>query len=114
MGGPRSQLLVPQLRGHVPTRVLEAWRASGWHVHQVGQAGYVHLGDQHYLVGVWDRRDPAPAWAPRLGRLSCGYQRRLDRLERTQRWRTMARDRAGRFTIRLPWWRWPGVRAYSW
>lgn len=113
MGGPRHQLLVPQLRGHAPSRVLESLRAAGWEVHQVGQAAYVHQGPDHFILGVWDRREPAPAWAPRLGRVSAGYLRRADRLERNPA-RTMARDAGGRFSIRLPWWRWTGVRVYSW
>lgn len=87
---------------------------SGWHVHRIGQAAYLHLEDSHVLVGVWDRHDAPPAWAPRLGRPSAGYVRRAQRCDREQLGRTMYRDRAGRFLARLPWWRWPGPRVYSW
>lgn len=87
---------------------------TGWQVHQVGQAAYVHRGHEHLILGVWDRRDPRPAWAGRLGRASEGYLRRFDRCEREQLARTMLRDAAGRFAARLPWWRWPGPRVYSW
>ena len=49
----------------------------------------------------------------RLGRVSDGYRRRVDRLARETRHRELARI-AGRFAGRLPWWRVPPVRAYRW
>lgn len=115
MGGPRWRVPVaPQARGHVPRRVLEHLGMTGWTVHRVGRAAYVHRGDLHLLLGVWDRRDPPPPWAGRLGRVSDGYVRRAERCDRRQHARTMLRDAAGRFAARLPWWRWPGPRIYSW
>jgi len=95
--------------------VLEHWRSlEGIRVHQVGRAAYVHGDQVHLIVGVWDRRDVPPPWASRLGRASDGYVRRFDRCDRQQVGRTMFRDRWGRFVTRLPWWRWPGPRLYSW
>lgn len=114
VGGRRwRQPVAPQVRGHVPPRVLEAWEAQGWAIHRVGRAAYVHHGDLHLIVGVWPRREQAPVWVARLGRGSAGYMRRLDRCAIEQRGRTMLRDRIGRFVIRLPWWRWPAPRVYS-
>lgn len=86
---------------------------TGWTVHQVGQAAYVHRGDVHLIVGVWGRRDRRPAWASRLGRASAGYLRRLERCAVEQRGRTMFRDAFGRFVCRAPWWRWPAPSVYS-
>lgn len=107
-------MLAPQLRGHVQPRVVEHLRMTGWHVHRISQAAYLHCEESHVLVGVWDRHEAPPAWAARLGRPSAGYGRRIERCEREQLGRTMFRDAAGRFRARLPWWRWPGPRVYSW
>jgi hypothetical protein len=115
MGGRRwRQPVAPQVRGHVPPRVLEDWAGQGWAIHRVGRAAYVHHPEGlHLIVGVWPRRDPAPTWSARLGRASAGYMRRLERCAVEQRGRTMLRDRLGRFLARLPWWRWPAPRVYS-
>ncbi len=112
----RSMQLAPQLRGRVEPRLLEHWRAAGWHVHRVGAAAYVHSPDSrhHLILGVWCRRSPAPSWAGRLGSASEGYLRRFDRLAREQRARTFVRDGRGRFVARLPWWQVPPPRVYSW
>lgn len=117
MGGRRWYVpLAPQARGHVPRRIVGYWRAEGWHVHLVGQAAYVHSpdGDHHLILGVWDRTEPPPAWAGRLGRVSAGYVRRWDRRDRETRWRRLARDAGGRFLGLMQWWRWPGPELYSW
>lgn len=105
--------LAPHVRGRVTPRMLDHLRSSGWHVHQLGQAAYVHQGGVHLLLGVWRRRDPDPAWVARLGRASDGYLRRLERVSVEQRGRYFLRDDAGRFVARLPWWRWPGPTVYS-
>lgn len=96
--------LTPQLRGHVDPRLIAHWRSAGWHVHQVGQAAYVHSPEHHLIFGVWARHDLPPAWAGRLGRVSEGYLRRAQRLERERRSRLFRRDELGRFVARLPWW----------
>lgn len=107
---------VPQLRARVPRRVVDHWRAAGWRVHAIGQAAYAHSPDGawHFLLGVWSRAEPPPAWADRLGRPSDGYMRRLERCWRQQAWRRMFRDARGRFIVRLPWWRWPDPILYRW
>lgn len=106
--------LAPQLRGRVDPRLIAYWRGAGWHVHQVGQAAYVHspAGRHHLILGVWGRREPAPVWADRLGRASEGYLRRADRLPRETRSRLFLRDELGRFVARLPWWRVRPPRVY--
>lgn len=97
-------------------RVIAYWRADGWTIHQVGQAAYVHSpdGELHLIMAVWDRREPPPVWADRLGAASEGYWRRLYRITAEQRWSRLARDARGRFLGLMQWWRWPAVRAYRW
>lgn len=118
MGGPRdpAQLLAPQVRGRVEHRIVEHWEVTGWTVHRIGQAVYIHRDDDqlHLIFGAWDRREPPPAWADRLGRPSPGYQRRSLRAWSAESWRRMLRRPDGRFWIRLPWWKWPEPRAYRW
>lgn len=113
MGRRVDRLLAPQLRGRLTPRILDALYHDGWHVHQIGQAVYVHGDDGHYIFGVWPHRSPAPAWADRLGRESDGYVRRVDRLTIEQQWIRMARDLVGRFSHKLPWYHWPRPAAYS-
>lgn len=101
--------IAPQVRGRIPPRILPAL-ARNFTVHRVGSAVYLH-GDALYVIaGAWD--GPPPPWAPRLGAVSAGYLRRLDRCERDQHSRWMLRDRLGRFFTRLPWWRVPGAVVY--
>ncbi len=97
----------PNLRTHVTPAVLAYWRTLGWTTHRVGQAVYAHdpSGRHHLLVGVWSKRDPLPAWAGRLGRVSEGYQRRLERCYDEQVWSTRPL---------APWWRWPAPTVYRW
>jgi hypothetical protein len=113
---PRGRRLhiADQVRGHIEPRILEHWRRSGWRVHQVGQAAYVHGPTLHLIFGVWGRRDPAPVWAGRLGHESAGYLRRVERCAREQTGRRFLRDAGGRFRALLPWWRTPGPRLYRW
>ena len=108
--------IAPQLRGRVDPSLLDGLRRAGWHVHQVGQAAYVHSPDDHhhFLLGVWPRRSVAPLWADRLGQASGGYQRRLARLGREQHGRRFIRAETGQFLAPLPWWRIPGPRLYAW
>jgi hypothetical protein len=115
MARSAARYLAPQLRGRLTPRILEALEADGWHVHRVGAAAYVHApgGEHHLIFGVWPRRVAPPAWATRLGEASDGYRRRADRISLEQRWRQMARDLAGRFSHRLPWYRWPAPAPYS-
>ena len=103
----------PQLRSHVSPRVVDALAAGGYHVHRVGQAAYLHQTTLHLILGVWDRHDPPPAWADRLGSPSAGYVRRARRLDLEHRDRAYLRDRRGRFLVRLPWCRVPSVQVYS-
>lgn len=112
----RRAPLAPQVRGHVPPRVVDALERRGWHVHRIGAAAYVHAADRsdHLLFGVWRRRAPRPTWAGRLGRASAGWFRRLERASREQRWRRQARDLAGRFSVVMPWTHWPTPALYSW
>jgi len=110
--GSAARLLAPQLRGHVSTRTLRTLELKGLTVHRVGQAAYVHGAGAHLILAVWDRGDPVPPFAARLGRASDGYRRRSARVARETRHLELARIR-GRFAGRLPWWRVPGVRAYS-
>ena len=113
VGGSVARLLAPQLRGCVSSRTLETMEAKGLRVHRVGRAAYVHDGlGLRWVLAVRDRGEPAP-FAGRLGRVSDGYRRRLERLARETRHLEMARVR-GRFAGRLPWWRVPPVRAYRW
>lgn len=114
MGRKVNRHLAPQLRGRLTPRILDALEGDGWHVHQIGQAVYVHApGGVHLIFGVWPRRSPAPPWADRLGMASAGYLRRVDRRTAEQAWRRMARDLAGRFSHRLPWYHWPAPAAYT-
>ena len=94
--------------------MLAYWRELGWTVHVVGQAVYAHSGNHHLLVGVWSKREPIPAWADRLGRVSPGYERRLERCYDEQAWRRLARDARGRFVGVMPWWSWPQPVLYRW
>jgi hypothetical protein len=94
----------------VPTRVLPALRRRGFRVHRVGAAAYIHDGELHVIAGAWNGR--APTWAPRLGDVSDGYRRRLERCERRQVGRWMVRDRLGRFFRRRSWWQVPGALVY--
>ena len=113
LGGSAARLLAPNLRGCVSSRTLAAMEARGLTVHRLGRAAYVHDGGGlHWILAVRDRGegDPFPG---RLGRVSDGYRRRLERLARETRHLEMARVR-GRFAGRLPWWRVPPVRAYRW
>ena len=122
----------PQLRSHVPPRVVDALAAGGYHVHRVGSAAYIHgpvcsgatpdrqgsLQDDrrptlHLLFGVWGRRGHVPSWADRLGAPSAGYLRRACRLDLERRGRHYCRDGRGRFLARLPWYRIPPVQVYS-
>lgn len=114
MRGQVGRYLAPHLRGRITPRILAALERDGWHVHRIGAAAYVHApGDDHHLIfGVWPRRAPAPSWAQRLGRVSDGYQRRVERAAFEQRWRRMARDAGGRFAFLLPWYRWPTPEVY--
>lgn len=114
MGGRRRRVpIAPQVRGRVTPRVLEHWRSSGWAVHRIGQAAYVHGDGHHLIVGVWGRRDPRPPWAGRLGRASDGYLRRVTRCVAEQRGRRFLRDALGRFVALMPWWRWAPATVYS-
>jgi hypothetical protein len=112
--GAIGRWIAPQLRGRVEPRILDHWRAQGWHVHRVGAAAYVHSPDDawHFLFGVWGHRATPPPWIDRLGAISDGYYRRYLRVEREQRWRRMLRGHTGRFLVRLPWWRWPTPALY--
>ncbi|MHB8420637.1 MAG: hypothetical protein ACYDCL_21405 [Myxococcales bacterium] len=112
--GGYGRWIAPQLRGHVEPRLIAYWRAQGWRVHQIGAAAYVHSPDDrwHFLFGVWGRRDAPPPWADRLGAISAAYVRRYARCNSEQRWRRLLRDTAGRFAVRLPWYRWPAPALY--
>lgn len=105
LGSRMGRYLAPQLRGRVTPRILDVLERDGWHVHRIGQAAYVHApaGDHHLIFGVWARRAPAPSWADRLGQVSAGYRRRVERATFEQRWRRLARDPGGRFAFLLPW-----------
>lgn len=105
----RRAPIAPQVRGRVGPRILAALAADGWHVHRVGRAAYLHSPDDrhHLILGVWPRGATAPSWSDRLGRPSAGYARRLERTVSSRPWLRMARDQVGRFTVPLPWWRWP-------
>jgi hypothetical protein len=106
--------LAPQLRGWITPRTLAGFVGLGFTAHRVGRAVYLHdAGGLHLLLGVWERRDPTPPWASRLGQPSAGYVRRVERCEREQRGRLMGRDPDGRFAYRRPWWRVPGPVVYS-
>ena len=109
----RPYSAIPELRSHVPPRVVDALAAGGYHVHRVGVAAYVHGPAGHFLFGVWDRRGHVPSWADRLGFLSPGYLRRARRRELEHRGRLFLRDERGRFLVRLPWYRVPPVQVYS-
>lgn len=111
--GSAARLLAPQLRGRVSSRTLRALEGRGLRVHRVGAAAYVHGSGHHLILAVWDRGDPIPTFAARLGRASEGYRRRVERLAREGRTAELARIR-GRFASRLPWWRLPVLRVYRW
>ncbi len=98
----------PNLRTQVTPAVLEYWRSLGWTIHRVGQAVYAHDPEnQHHLIlGCWGKRDPAPAWACRLGHVSAGYQRRLERCFDEQVWANRNPD--------APWWTYGQPRVYRW
>ena len=112
----RRTPLAPQIRGRVDDRILGALEQRGWHVHRIGAAAYVHAPDRsdHFLFGIWRRRAPSPRWAPRLGRASGAWRRRLERVSIEQRWRRQHRDLVGRFSVVMPWTRWPTPALYSW
>jgi hypothetical protein len=95
----------PELRTHVPQRVVDGLASWGHHVHRIGSAAYVHGPAGHFIFGVWDRRE--------LGRPSAGYVRRARRLDLEHRGRAYLRDRRGRFLVRLPWYRVPSVQVHS-
>jgi hypothetical protein len=122
----------PELRTHVPQRVVDALAADGYRVHRVGRAAYIHgpvcsgatpdrqgaLLDArrptfHLIFGVWPTGAVAPSWAGRLGVPSGGYLRRARRLDLEHRGRAYLRDRRGRFLVRLPWYRIPPVQVHS-
>lgn len=107
-------LIAPHVRGRMEPRIVDHCRATGWTVHRVGQAAYLHRDDAHLVMGVWARHDPAPAWASRLGRPSEAYVRRYRRTWARESWRRMLRTQTGQFWIRLPWWKWPEPRVYRW
>ena len=96
---------VPQLRSHVDARVIDHLERTGWRIHRLGQAAYAHSSTDglHLLFGVWSRREKPPAWAGRLGRVSDGYLRRVER-------RSIG---AGDASELLPWWRRPKIGAYN-
>jgi hypothetical protein len=104
------------LLGHVEPAIAAALGRSGYAVHRIGQAAYVHSHDDriHLILGVWRRRDRAPSWAARLGNPSAGYERRWARQRSAQAWRRLHRRPNGRWAGPLPWWRWPGVQPYRW
>ncbi len=112
LGGTAARFIAPQLRGRVSSRTLATMEAKGLRVHRVGQAAYVHGLGVHWILAVADKGEPAP-FAARLGRVSEGYRRRCERMARETRHLELERI-AGRFAGRLPWWRVPPVRAYSW
>lgn len=116
MPGTPWAFIAPQVRGRLTPRVLAALESQGWRVHRVGAAAYLHTPDgrHHLIMGVWGRRQAPPIWAPRLGQASAGYLRRRERMAAAQPWRRMARASSGRFTLPLPWYRWPVPGAYSW
>lgn len=102
MGSAFAFVLAPQVRGHVDTRVIDHLERTGWRVHRIGQAAYVHSeGGAHLLFGVWSRREPAPDWSGRLGRVSAGYLRRAER-------RSSGAGDGG-----APWWHQPTSTAYA-
>jgi hypothetical protein len=106
----------PNLRTRVTPAVLAYWRRPGWRLHAVGRPIYAHdpEGRFHLLVGCWPRRDPDPAWARRLGFVSAGWERRMERCRRDQAWRRLARDVRGRFVGIAPWWAWRQPLPYRW
>lgn len=110
----RRPPLAPQVRGHATRRIVAWLAASGYHVHRIGRAAYVHGGstDLHMILGVWDRDEPPPTWASRLGTISAAYVRRARRRTRELAWLRLARDERGRWAGRRPWWQWPVVGAY--
>lgn len=108
-----SYSAAPELRTHVPDRVIAGLAASGHHVHRIGAAAYVHGPSGHWIFGVWDRHELAPPWADRLGVPSPGYLRRARRLDLEQRARAYLRDCRGCFLAVLPWYRVPSVQVYS-
>lgn len=108
----RRPPLAPQLRGWITPRTLAGFLELGFHAHRVGRAVYLHDGPMHLLFGVWERHDPRPPWADRLGEASAGYRRRVERCELEQRARWYGRDAGGRFAYRRPWWRVPGPVVY--
>jgi hypothetical protein len=83
--GSASRLLAPQLRGHVTTRTLASLEGRGFRIHRIGQAAYVHGAGHHLIFAVWDRGQVLPVFAPRLGHISAGYRRRVERLARETR-----------------------------
>lgn len=59
-------------------------------------------------------REWARANRIRLGFVSAGYERRLERCSHEQAWRRLARDASGRFLGVMPWHRWPQPVLYRW
>jgi hypothetical protein len=56
----------PHLRGHVTPSTLAALSRAGFRVHRVGRAAYLHRDGTRWIVGVWARNEPRPAFAARL------------------------------------------------
>lgn len=109
----RTVRIDPHLRGNVTPATLGRLAASGWSVHRVGHAAYLHRGSLRFLVGVWGRHEAPPAWADRLdvhhrwliGRgepTALEARRAAAWLERRRA--TRLRAPSGRYAGAVPWW----------